>query len=981
MFNFKVAFINVNSLISLTKRHFLKNFIMNRGPDILLIAEHKLRPSHNFKIDGYTSFIQCRDNSGGGGTAILIKDNFRCIRIPISTGAIESCVVKVWNTTGSQIFFAALYCKPSADFRASDLQPLINLQSEGEVFIGGDLNAKHPSWGGAETDTRGRALANFLLDCPNFEIFSSDIPTRPNCRSGSFIDVFLRTPGLPLENDNRFAKAYDYESDHRSIEVVLILDELASREVRTFLNFDRMNINRFKGRIRDGLSNIPLPIDRNVSIQEIDTAVENLESVFRVAIDDSVPKLKARSLALGNLPPRILRFIRERKRICRILRRSNDPSRFASLRSDINNLDRIIEDSIRIFERERYQSFLEGIRVDNRTFSQVKAAAGLKSRDPINELKDVNGEPIYDDTVKAETLAEHMQEVLRPLDGPSDHLFVNSINRAIEGMNDRSPLENFSTTFPADGSSSDGSTRWEEAGFIRPSVIGSAIACRPSKKSSGLDKIPDIALKRAGSLIFGFLAVLFNHCLNLGYFPSAWKKAMVVPVLKKGAPPDQCGSYRPISMLSAFGKLLEYFILKRLRILVEDKRILKDCQFGFRAAHSTSHALAVFSSFVVKGFDRKCGSIAVTLDFAKAFDSVWHAGILYKLKQFGIDNQTCRLVASFLKGRSFKFKVGDSLSSEHPVLAGVPQGSLLGPMLYNIFISDIPEPPVGGLQLLYADDVVVAMSGPRASTVAARLNSHLEILQGYFIKWGLRLNVDKCTAIVFRGKSKVVFPNFRAFHPVLKIGGDTIKLADKIRYLGVIFCERMEFIRHIDFTLDRAKKVYFAYQSVLSHNGGLSKKIKLLLYKQVIRPIISYAFPVWFVISSSQMERLRRWERSILTYCLGMGHVVRPDGSFRRRSCRAIYDAADLERIDLFLMKGALRFLETAQTVDNELLRGSLNFHIDADTLAIRKHLPPVALLKLNEQNLLYNNDNNLVFYHRRFNTLNVTDTVYITTQ
>lgn len=227
-------------------------------------------------------------------------------------------------------------------------------------------------------------------------------------------------------------------------------------------------------------------------------------------------------------------------------------------------------------------------------------------------------------------------------------------------------------------------------------------------------------------------------------------------------------------------------------------------------------------------------------------------------------------------------------------------------MLYNIFISDIPEPPEGALQLLYADDVILAMSGPRASTISVRLNTHLGILQRYFIKWGLRLNVDKCAAIVFKGKSKVVYPNFRSYYPILKIGDERIKIVDKIRYLGVIFCERMEFVRHIDFILGRAKKIYFEYQSVLQPSGGLSKNIKLLLYKQVIRPIISYAFPVWFVISSSQMERLRRWERSVLTYCLGLRPSIRSDGTIRSPSCREIYSSANIERLDRFLMRGAL---------------------------------------------------------------------------
>lgn len=981
MSNFKVAFINVNSLVSLTKRHYLKNYIKTRNPDVILIAEHKLRTYHKFSLEGFKSFIQHREGGGGGGTAVLIREKFISERISIKTGVVESCVVKMLKDNGTAVIFAATYCPPNVNFVVTDLQPLFDLSQNGEVLIGGDLNAKHPSWGGSETDVRGRAIASYLIDCPNFVIFSADCPTRPNDSGGSFIDVFLRTPGLPMVGGNRIVSTYDFESDHRAIEVTLCLGGFLTGETNLYRNFNKMNINRFRREINQCLADISLPADSNVSVEEIDRTVGNLEMIFKNAIEVSVPKQRSRHLALGNLPPRILGFIRERRRICRTLRRSNDPSRFSTLRADIRNMDRIIEDSIRIFEHERYQGLLEGIKIDNRTFGKVKAAAGLTYREPIGDLLDGNGGLIVTDTLKSEALADHLQNGLRPVNGPIDNDFQSSVNRAAEDMDDLGPMVTFCPTFTADGTSIDRPSNWEEAGFISPSGIQNALACRPAKKSCGLDKIPDIALKKAGNVIFGFLSILFNHCLNLGYFPKAWKRAMIVPIHKKGSPLNSCGSYRPISLLSAFGKLYESFILKRIRTIVEDKRILKNSQFGFRIGHSTSHALTVFASFVVKRLDQRHGTIAIGLDFAKAFDSVWHNGILYKMKQLGFDHQTCRLIASFLKDRIFRVKVGESLSNERTVLAGVPQGSLLGPILYNIFVSDMPEPPTGGLQLLYADDVILAMSGPRASTLTSRINTHLEELHRYFSMWGLKLNVGKCTAVVFKGKPKVVYPNFRSFKPVLTIAGETIPVCDKLKYLGVMFDEKLEFIRHVDFILERAKKIYFGYQGILRHSGGLSNQVKLLIYKQIIRPIISYAFPVWFLISSSQMDRLRKWERSILTYCLGLRTTCRSDGSVRSPSCRLTYDTANIERIDRFLVRCALNFLETTQNVPNELVIGSLQYQFDSSSLRTRKHLPPVALSKLRDEDFLFNNEGKLVFYHRRHNSMDINNTVYITTQ
>lgn len=155
----------------------------------------------------------------------------------------------------------------------------------------------------------------------------------------------------------------------------------------------------------------------------------------------------------------------------------------------------------------------------------------------------------------------------------------------------------------------------------------------------------------------------------------------------------------------------------------------------------------------------------------------------------------------------------------------------------------------------------------------------------------------------------------------------------------------------------------------------------MLLYKQIIRPVVSYAFPVWFTISSAQMERLRRWERSILNYCLGLRPTIRMDGTFKNPSCRVTYDQAGIDRIDRFLMRGALNFIETANHMENSLVLESLECPLNSNDIRTHRHLPPAVLPKLNDEGLLYNNDNKLLFYHRRYNQMNVSDTVYITSQ
>ncbi|XP_061400109.1 uncharacterized protein LOC133335827, partial [Musca vetustissima] len=152
-------------------------------------------------------------------------------------------------------------------------------------------------------------------------------------------------------------------------------------------------------------------------------------------------------------------------------------------------------------DHKAIESFLEKIQVDNNTFGQVKAAAGLASRDPVADLVGGNGDPIVSDDLKAEALADHLQGGFSSAAVPVVDSFSSSVLRAVEGIDDRTPLETFSGSFAADGSSIDDSARWDAAGFVRPEHIGSAIARRRAKKSSGLDRIPDTALKLAGNQI------------------------------------------------------------------------------------------------------------------------------------------------------------------------------------------------------------------------------------------------------------------------------------------------------------------------------------------------------------------------------------------------------------------------------------------------------------------------------------------------
>lgn len=975
----KMIFVNVNSIVSRHRRHYLNLFLMEHKPDVMLLAEHHLSSRHRFDVKGYKVFRRDRLSRRGGGTAVLVRDRFRCEEVVLDTGAIESTAVCIRRVNGSDIIVVSMYLCPGVVFTGDFFNAVQHLAVGSSVIIGADLNARHPYWGDPFANESGRNLKDFLLASPDLDIRPTEGPTRSNAVLSSYIDFFLTTVDISMAGGDRL-RTLDYESDHRAVEMVFSTGECVLRGQDRRYDYDRIDVRKFRRVLAGKLADCGLPVDRNVSRAEIDETIGLMCGAFTDAIDGSVPKVSTGRRGLLRLPPYILGFIEQKKRLRRTMYRCGDPGRRNILKAEVRNLDRIIQGAIAVFERDYWSDFLGSVRLNNRTFRNVKMAAGLNARPVIRSLVGANGTIVSDESGKADLLAGNFSRV--HLGGQEDRVdpFSVMVKEVVSSLDGTTPLATFGEYMRADGGAVGTEGDFRRFGFIDSASIGDALRRRSNKRSSGVDGVPEFVLRKTGTDVWGFLSILFNHCLNVGYFPTTWKEAVVVPVLKPGSDPGDSESYRPISLLSAFGKLFEYFILARINDVVLDRDILMDNQFGFRTGLSTSHALMVFADYVAKGLNNRCPTMAVSLDFSRAFDTVWQDGIVYKLMNMGFDTTTCRMIGSFLTGRKFRVRLGDILSEGRPVSAGVPQGSLLAPVLYNLYISDIPQPSGGELLLIYADDILVASSGPRAVTVNNRLNGYLSNLTDYFTKWGLRLNVRKTVALALKGKRRHIYPNWRKHVPCLMVGGEPVPTSDRMKYLGVTFHGNFEYCRHVDNVLLKSKRIFSAYQSVLRRRGGLDRRIRLLVYRQVIRPIVSYAFPSWFGISSWQMERLRRWERRVLTACLGMRTQLGPDGVPRKPSCASIYGATDFCRLDVFMTEGAIRFLERARSLENSLVRGCFNMNRDLETVRLSRYFSPTDLLTLRDAGLLFEGAD-LLFYHRRINRLDNNDTVYNTAQ
>ena len=219
---------------------------------------------------------------------------------------------------------------------------------------------------------------------------------------------------------------------------------------------------------------------------------------------------------------------------------------------------------------------------------------------------------------------------------------------------------------------------------VTPKMVRKVVMNLDFSKTSGPDCIPVVVLKNCEPELSYILAELFNKCLEESCFPYCWKVSSVVPVFKNVGKRSTAKNYRPVSLLSLISKVFEKLVNNRIVDHLEKCGLFSDFQYGFRSSRSTADLLTVVSDRIARAFNKSGATRAVALDISKAFDRVWHAGLLHKLKSYGISGQIFSLISSFLSNRRLRVVLDGKSSQEYPVNAGVPQGFILGPLLLKL---------------------------------------------------------------------------------------------------------------------------------------------------------------------------------------------------------------------------------------------------------------------------------------------------------
>ena len=337
---------------------------------------------------------------------------------------------------------------------------------------------------------------------------------------------------------------------------------------------------------------------------------------------------------------------------------------------------------------------------------------------------------------------------------------------------------------------------------------------------------------------------LITSSLQQGVFPTKLKCAKVIP-LHKGGSKTEISNYRPISLLSCFSKIYEKVMHARLTKFLQENSIIYGSQYGFRSGHCSEHALLEAQNKIVKALERKQIAALLLLDFSKAFDMVDHDILLRKLEHYGIRGMCLSWFKSYLLNRQQYVSVGNCVSDKLTLKYAVPQGSILGPTLFILYINDLPNIDKLTEYIFFADDANLIITGNTYEEVSNKVNTLLYNVQNWVVQNGLKLNISKTKYMIFTNKARQDIN--------VNIGGVRIEQSTCERFLGVMIDCNLNWLQHINLLTTK-----------ISRNAGILYRLKGLvpdttlktIYNSFVQSHLNYCSTVWGMGSENSLKKL-----------------------------------------------------------------------------------------------------------------------------
>ena len=818
----------------------------------------------DISIPNYQTPISTPTEGTKGGVLIYVKAgiNFKPrndLKI-YKSKELESAFIEIINKNESNTIIGAMYrhpCMNENDFIDNYLKELVDKISgiNKKVFIAGDFNFNflNTSTHNSTNDFFDTMMTNFLLPAISLptkintgkntlidNIFTNHI--HPDCKSGN-LEVNLSDGHLPSfliipkANQNHLPKKHN----------------IFTRNTKN-LNNDNLK-NEFNrqdwGAIIDSSRN------------DVDHSLANYMAKLNGILDSHIPLKKLSSKQFKQrfkpwITNEVLNKIKEKNKVLNKLVKSKNPIRTKELSSQFKTLKNEISYLTRTGKKNYYQRYFTEHK-DNikKVWKGIKEIVNIKSKnyDYPTCLQEGNS-TVTDPTAIANSFNDYFtsvaDQILNKRKYNGNKLFSDFLKNRLANSFVFEPCTK------------------EEIQII--------ILSLKTSKSYGPNSIPVSILHLLVDLISSHLETIFNISFVTGKHPNLFKLSKTIAIYKKGSK-LLTSNYRPISLLSNLNKVLEKLVFNRLYNFLEESQCIYSLQFGFRKKHSTNHALVEITETIRKALDEKKFACGVFVDFQKAFDTVNHDILVSKLDHYGVRETENNWFKSYLTGRSQFVSILGFDSNTKPILHGVPQGSVLGPLLFLIYINDLHF-AMSSKVFHFADDTNLLKICKSPKELQKSLNLDLKNLCTWLLANKISLNCDKTELIFFRKPGDKV-PNIK-----IKLNGHRLFPSNQIKYLGVYLDEYLNGRFHCNLLLTKLKR----------SNGMLSKARHFIsishlktLYFAIFSSHLTYGCQIW-------AQRCNIYNRKIFT---AQNKAIRiMTSSHVRASSKPIYRQLDILKLD-----------------------------------------------------------------------------------
>ena len=794
-----------------------------------------------------------------GGAAIIVKKSIQHSQISLQT-TLQAIAVSV--ILHKRITICSLYLPPDLHFELLDLQDLIN-QLPTPYMILGDCNAHNPLWGGDVLDSKGRIIED-LIDSTNSVLYNDGSMTFHNIHRNSYsaIDLSIASPGIFID--------YNW----------LIDDDLNGSD-------------HFPIHLKN-ITNSPTQCNPKWKVQEADWVKFREE----IIIDKEFESFNSHLDAYKYLSDKILKSAetsipktigRPRRptvpwwnKTCGILRRVTRKCyrKYKTSGSQLTKIiyQRALAKQRKYFKKAKKESWLYYINgINSKTpsryvWQKIRKLSGKYSPTPLPTLN-VNDKLITDPSEVSAKLGEHFSKV-SSADNYSPHF---------RNIRDTQVTLNFG--------------RDNSEPYNRKFTLKELTVALSSTEASapGEDNILNEMLKHLPEEAKKFFLKIINKIWETGVLPKTWKVSIIIPAKKPNKDAHQATSYRPIALTSCVCKLMEKMINTRLVWHLENKELLSPFQYGFRKNRCTLDPLLRLSNQVQQGFVNQCQTIGVFFDLEKAYDTTWRHGILMKLHKMGIQGNMINFINSFLSERLSKVRVGNTYSNPFLQEEGVPQGSVLSVTCFAIAINDILDvisPPVKGS--LFVDDFALYCTGYDAKSVCHYMQKSIDKVSKWADDNGFRFSASKTVAIRFTRRR-----NLEEI-PFLTLNGSILPYEKEVKFLGMIFDEKLNWNKHIDNLKIKVKESMNILKVVSGYNWGADKKSLLRLYDSMCRSKLDYGCQIYSSACATKLRELDVVHNMGLRICTG---------AFRTSPVESLYVDSNELPLDLRREELGLRYM------------------------------------------------------------------------